>query len=100
MTKFLTLVLALGSLTIASFGSDLSDALKVGNADFSQKNDEELAQLGDELAVEYFNFNPAHRVILDALEASSLGTKFGLEHGLRGSQCRMFSAHFMMSTMA
>jgi hypothetical protein len=59
MTKFLTSLVALGSLTIASFASDLSDALKTWNTDFSQKSDEQLAQLDDELGVEYFNFDPA-----------------------------------------
>jgi hypothetical protein len=100
MKKFLTPLVALVSLTITSFASDLSDALKTNNANFSQKSDEQLAQLGEELAVEYFNFEPEERIILDPVEADSLGTKFGLEHGLRGWQCRVFSAHFMLSTMA
>jgi hypothetical protein len=53
--------------------------------DFRQKSDEELSQLGAELAVEYFNFDRANRIILNAIEAGSLGTRFGLDHGLRGS---------------
>jgi hypothetical protein len=91
---------ALGSLTIASFASDLTDALKSRNADFSQKSDEQLAQLADELAFQFFNFDPANRVILDPIEASSMGTRFGLEYGLRGWQCRLFAAHFTLSTLA
>ena len=100
MTKFLTLLLALGSLTIASFASDLSDALKTPNMDWSQKSDEQLAKLGDELAVDYYNFEPENRLILDPLDAGSLGTNVGLKHGLRGWQCRVFSAHFALSTLA
>jgi hypothetical protein len=77
--------------------SDLSDALKTRDTDFRQKSGEELSQLGDELAVEYFNFDPANRIILNAIEAGSLGTRFGLDHGLRGWQRRLFSAHFTMA---
>jgi hypothetical protein len=67
---------------------------------WSQKSDEQLAELGDELAVDYFNFEPENKVILGPLEAGSFGTKVGLDHGLRGWQCRVFSSHFMLSTMA
>jgi hypothetical protein len=99
MTKFLTSLLALASLTIASSANDLSDTLKISK-DFSQKSDEQLSQLGEELAVGFFNFEPENKVILDPLEAASFGTRFGLNHGLRGWQCRVFSSHFVLALMA
>jgi hypothetical protein len=40
---------------------------------WSQKSDEQLAELGDELAVDYFNFEPENKVILGPLEAGSFG---------------------------
>jgi hypothetical protein len=97
--NLLTLLMALMSLTAITFASDLSDALKDPASDFSQiTDDEQLAKLGDEDGVEYFNAHPG--IQLGVLQLNTLSTGRALRHNLRGFPCRQFSAHFDSAMMA